>query len=36
MLIRGDIMHIKQFEAEYTYDYALDVINIEIKNDYIS
>ena len=27
-------MHIKQFEAEYTYDYDLDVINIEIKNDY--
>ena len=28
-------MHIKEFEAEYTYDYDLDVVNIEIKNDYI-
>lgn len=27
-------MHIKEFEAEYTYDYGLDVVNIEIKQDY--
>ena len=27
-------MHIKEFEAEYTYDYDLDVVNIEIKQDY--
>ena len=27
-------MHIKQFEAEYTYDCDLDVANIEVKNDY--
>ena len=25
-------MHIKQFEAEYTYDYDLDVINIEMRS----
>ena len=31
---RRIIIHIKEFEAEYTYDYDLDVINIEIKNDY--
>lgn len=28
-------MHIKEFEAEYTYDYTLDVVNIEIKKEYI-
>ena len=27
-------MHIKQFEAEYTYDCDLDVAYIEVKNDY--
>ncbi|WP_462316370.1 hypothetical protein [Methanobrevibacter sp.] len=27
-------MDIKEFEAEYTYDYNLDVANIEIKQDY--
>jgi len=27
-------MHIKKFEAEYTYDYDLDVVNIEVKQDY--
>lgn len=27
----GSIIHIKQFEAEYTYDYDLDVANIEVK-----
>ena len=25
----------KRYEAEYTYDYDLDVVNIEIKQDYI-
>ena len=31
---RRTIMHIKQFEAEYTYDCDLDVANIEVKNNY--
>ncbi|MBQ2653749.1 MAG: hypothetical protein IJF83_09335 [Methanobrevibacter sp.] len=28
-------MNFKEFEAEYTYDYQLDVINIEVKQEYI-
>lgn len=28
-------MRIKRYEAEYTYDYDLDVVNIEIKQEYI-
>lgn len=28
-------MHINEFKAEYTYDYNLDVINIEVKDEYI-
>ena len=35
MLIRGDIMETKKFEAEYTYDFHLDVVNIEIKKEYV-
>jgi len=27
-------MDIKKFEAEYIYDYDLDVVNIEVKQDY--
>ncbi len=27
-------MDIKKYEAEYTYDYNLDLINIEIKDEY--
>lgn len=27
-------MHTKEIEAEYTYDYELDVVNIEVENDY--
>ena len=27
-------MDIKNFEAEYTYDYDLDVVNIEVKQNY--
>ena len=32
-LIRGVIMEIKEYNAEYTYDSNLDVINIEVKQD---
>lgn len=28
-------MHIKEYEAEYTYNYDLDVVNIEIKEEYV-
>lgn len=28
-------MNIKKYEAEYTYDYDLDVVNIEIKDEYV-
>lgn len=35
MLKRGDIMNIKKFEAEYSYDYELDVVNIEINREYV-
>lgn len=28
-------MNIKKFEAEYTYDYELDVVNIEINKEYV-
>ena len=28
-------MEIEEYEAEYTYDYNLDVVNIEIKDDYV-
>lgn len=28
-------MHIEELEAEYTYDYDLDVANIEIKQEYV-
>ena len=28
-------MHIKEFEAEYTYDFDLDVVNIEVKQEYV-
>jgi hypothetical protein len=28
-------MHIEEFDAEYTYDYHLDVVNIEVKKDYV-
>ncbi len=29
------VVFLNQIEAEYTYDYDLDVVNIEIKEDYI-
>lgn len=32
--IGGNIMEIKRLEANYSYDYRLDVINIEVKEDY--
>ena len=35
MPIGGIIMHIKEYEAEYTYNYDLDVVNIEIKEEYV-
>ena len=28
-------MHIKEYEEEYTYNYDLDVVNIEIKEEYV-
>ena len=28
-------MNTKEFEAEYTYDYNLDVVNVEIKDEYV-
>ena len=28
-------METKKFEAEYTYDFHLDVVNIEIKKEYV-
>lgn len=34
MLERGGIMYTKEIEAEYTYDYDLDVVNIEAKQTY--
>lgn len=27
-------MTVKNFDAEYTYDYRLDLVNIEVKHDY--
>lgn len=27
-------MIVKKFDAEYTYDYRLDLLNIEVKHDY--
>ena len=33
-LIGGNIMEIKQIDAEYTYDYDLDIVNIKVKQEY--
>ena len=28
-------MIVKKFDAEYTYDYRLDLVNIEVKHNYV-